>query len=199
MGKIEQIFRQRDLGALDAILGTAILATSVFMWAERSKAVDPDVETADSWAWQLWQIGPLVFSLVGVGLLWANTRRVAWVRTLFLSLLGLVILINRYTDGFGDHVFNVWYTVDPLFVACATVAAFTGWHRVLAQRKTSGSINLFSLCAAELAAGLGIAVLICNFFFFTNATVWQILDPLMLLALLIWAIAARRTNVGNTI
>ena len=199
MGKIEQIFRRRDLGALDAILGTAILATSVFMWAERSIADDPDVETADSWAWQLWQIGPLVFSLVGVWLLWANTRRVAWVRTLFMSLLALVILINRYTDGFGDHVFNVWYTVDPLFVACATVAAFTGWHRVLAQRKTSGSINLISLCAAEIAAGLGIAVLICNFFFFTNATAWQILDPLMLLALLIWAIAAPRTNVGNAI
>ena len=70
MGKIEQIFRRRDLGALDAILGMAILAASVFMWAERSKAVDPDVETADSWAWQLWQIGPLVFSLVGVWLLW---------------------------------------------------------------------------------------------------------------------------------
>lgn len=199
MGTIQQIFRRRDLGALDAILGTAILASSVFMWGERSIAVDPDVETVDSWAWQLWQIGPLVFSLVGVGLLWRSTRHVAWVRTLFLSLLALVILINRYTDGFGDHVFNVWYAVDPLFVGCAAVASYTGWRRVLAQRKESGSVDLFSLYAAEIAAGLGIAVLICNFFFFTNGTVWQILDPLMLLALLIWAIAARRTNVGDAI
>ena len=194
---IEHTFRRRDLGALDAILGTAILVASVFIWAERSIAVDPYVETSDSWAWQLWQIGPLVFCLVGVWLLWRNTRHVAWVRTLFLSLLASVFLVNRYTDGFGDHTSNVWYTVDPLFVACAAVASYTGWRRVTAQREDSGSANLFSLAATGIAVGLGIPVLICHFFFFTNGTAWQILDPLMILALLTWAIGARRTNVGD--
>lgn len=199
MSMIDHIFRRRDLGVIDSFIGAGILVVAVFTWAERSVMVhpDPSVEVVDNWKWQLWQIGPVVFSLIGVWLLWRNTSKVPWFRTLCLSSLAMAILLNQYTDVF-NHSGNLWLTIDPLFIACATVAICTGWRRVMAQRHGMESGNPFTLIAAVVATGMAVAVLV-NAYFTNDVGAWNILDPLMILSLLTWAIAARRTNVGDAI
>ena len=59
--------------------------------------------------------------------------------------------------------------------------------------------NPFTLIAAAIATGLAVVVFIFAYFFIWESTAWDILDPLIILALLTWAIAARRTNVGDAI
>ena len=197
MSMIEHIFRRRDLGVIDSFIGAGILVVAVFAWAERSSMVDPNAELADNWKWQLWQIGPVVFSIVGVWLLWRNTSKVPWVRTLCLSSLALAILLNQYTDIF-NYSGNLWNTIDPLFIACGTVAVGAGWGRVMAQRQGMEPASPFTLIAVIIALGLAVAVL-ANNYFVNDLGAWDILDPLMILALLTWAIGARRTNVGDAI
>lgn len=198
MSMIDHIFRRRDLGVIDSFIGAGILVVAVFTWYHSSEVVDPNAELADNWKWQLWQIGPVVFSLVGVWLLWRNTSKVPWVRTLCLASLAVAILLNRYTDTF-NHSNNLWFTIDPLFIACATVAICTGWRRVMAQRQGIEPANPFTLIAAAIATGLAAAVFIFAYFFSYEEIAWETLDPLMILALLTWAIGARRTNVGDAI
>lgn len=198
MSMIEHIFRRRDLGVIDSLIGAGILVVAVFAWAERSAVVDPNAELSDNWKWQLWQIGPLAFAIVGVWIMWRNTSKVPWVRTLCLSALAVAILLNQYTDIF-NHSNNLWYTIDPLFIACATVAICTGWRRVIAQRQGLEPANPFTLIAAVIATGLAVAGFVFAYFFFSQETAWDILDPLWILALLTWAIGARRTNVGDAI
>ncbi|MCY3578288.1 MAG: hypothetical protein OXH53_13345 [bacterium] len=198
MSMIEHIFRRRDLGVIDSFIAAGILVVTVFTWTERSVMVDPDTELSDNWKWQLWQIGPVVFSIVGVWLLWRNTSKVPWIRSLCLSSLAMAFLLNQYTDVFKDSN-NFWNTVNPLFIACATVAICSGWRRVMAQRQGMEPANPFTLIAAVIATGLAVAVFIFAYFFIWEATAWNVLDPLAILALLTWAIAARRTNVGDAI
>ena len=199
MSMIQHIFRRRDLGVIDSFIGAGILVVAVFAWAERSVVVHPDryAEVVDNWKWQLWQIGPVVFSLIGVWLLWRNTSKVPWFRTLCLSSLAVAILLNNYTDVF-NYSGNLWLVINPLFVACATVAICTGWRRVMAQRQGMEPANPFTLIAAVIASGMAVAVLV-NVYITNDGGAWNILDPLMILSLLTWAIAARRTNVGDAI
>ena len=197
MSMIQHIFRRRDLGVIDSFIAAGILVVAVFTWAERSEMVDPNTDLADNWNWRLWQIGPVVFSLIGVWLLWRNTSKVPWFRTLCLSSLAMAILLNQYTDIFDGSV-NLWNTIDPLFIACATVAVGTGWGRVMAQRQGMEPASPFTLIAVVIALGLAASVLVNNYFVGDEGA-WDILDPLMILSLLTWAIAARRTNVGDAI
>lgn len=197
MSMIQQIFRRRDLGVIDSFIGAGILVVAVFAWAERSEMVDPNTDLADNWNWRLWQIGPVVFSLIGVWLLWRNTSKVPWFRTLCLSSLAVAILLNQYTDIFDGSV-NLWNTIDPLFIACATVAVGTGWGRVMAQRQGMEPASPFTLIAVVIALGLAVSVFVNNYFVGDEGA-WDVLDPLMILSLLTWAIAARRTNVGDAI
>ncbi len=189
---INHIFRRRDLGALDAILWLAMLVVAVFTWTERSVVVDPDFELSRSWEWQLWQAPPLVVSVIGVWILWRNTHRVPWVRTLALSLLAVSILINQYTNTFGDYALNVWYTIDPLFLAFAIVAASSAWG----LRKDPGPTAVTAQLVATSAAALGVALFIYAYFTNDNETAFEIIDPFVIVALLIWAIAARRVEVN---
>ena len=195
MSLIDHIFRRRDHGVIDSLIGIGILVVAVFAWVERSAAVDPDAELADSWQWQLWQIGPVVFSFAGVWLLWRNTSKVPWVRTVSLVALVMAILLNFYTDVF-NHSNNLWFTIYPLFIACASVAVCTGWRRVVAQRQGLEPSNPFTIAAAAIATGLAVNFFIFAYFF-TSEGHWRILNPLAILALLTWAIGARRTNVGD--
>ncbi len=197
MSVLEHIIRRRDLGVIDALLGAGILAVSVFMWAERSVVVDPGGEATDNWKWQLWQIGAVVLALGGVWLLWRNTSKVPWVRTLCLSSLATAVMLNQYTDVFNDSG-NLWLTIDPLYIACATVASSTGWRRVIAQRQGLEPASPFTPAAAIIASGMAVTMLV-NVYFTNDSGAWYILDPLMILTLLIWASAARRTNVGDAI
>ena len=197
MSMIEHIFRRRDLGVIDSLIGVGILVVAVFAWVERSTEIDPSGGLADNWKWQLWQIGPLVFALVGVWLMWRNTSKVPWVRTVSLVALAVAILLNQYTDIF-NHSGNLWFTIDPLFIACATVAICTGWRRVMAQRQGLEPANPFTAIAAAIATGLAVCFSIFAYFSTLEAP-WRVLDPLAILALLTWAIGARRTNVGDAI
>ncbi len=189
---VNHIFRRRDLGALDAILWLAMLVVAVFTWTERSVVVDPDFELSRSWEWQLWQAPPLVVSVIGVWILWRNTHRVPWVRTLALSLLAVSILINQYTNSFGDHALNVWYTIDPLFLAFAIVAVYSAWG----LRKDPGPTAVTAQLVAISASALGVALFIYAYFTNDNETAFEIIDPFVIVALLIWAIAARRVEVN---
>ena len=189
---VNHIFRRRDLGALDAILWLAMLVVAVFTWTERSVVVDPDFELSRSWEWQIWQVPPLVVSVIGVWILWRNTHRVSWVRTLALSLLAVSILINQYTNTFGDHALNAWYTIDPLFLAFAIVAAYSAWG----LRKDPGPTAATAQLVAISASALGIALFVYAYLTNNNETAFEIIDPLVIVALLIWAIAARRVEVN---
>ncbi|MCY4271242.1 MAG: hypothetical protein OXF00_01200 [bacterium] len=197
MSVLEHIIRRRDLGVIDSLLGAGILAVAVFMWAERSVVVDPGGEATGNWKWQLWQIGSVALALGGVWLLWRNTSKVPWVRTLCLSSLAMAVMLNQYTDVFNDSG-NLWITINPLYIACATVAGFTGWRRVIAQRQGLEPASPFTPAAATIATGMAVTMLV-NVYFTNDAGAWYILDPLMILTLLIWASAARRTNVGDAI
>ena len=197
MSMIEHIFRRRDLGIIDSLIGAGMLAVAVFMWAERSVEVAANAEGPDNWKWQLWQMGTVVLAIVGVWLLWRNTSKVPWVRTVCLTALAVTYLLNNYTDVFKGSG-NIWNTVNPLFIACATVAICTGWRRVMAQRQGMEPGNPFVFIAAVIATGMAVAVFV-NAYFTNNVSAWNVLDPLIILSLLIWASAARRTNVGDAI
>ena len=197
MSMIEHIFRRRDLGVIDSLIGAGILVVAVFAWAERSAVVGASAEGSDNWKWQLWQMGAVALSIVGVWLLWRNTSKVPWVRTVCLSALATAYLLNHYTDIF-KHSGNLWNTFNPLFIACATVAICTGWRRVIAQRQGLEPANPFVMLAAVIATGMAVAVFV-NAYFTGDEGAWNVLDPLIILALLVWAIGARRTNVGDAI
>lgn len=197
MSMIEHIFRRRDLGIIDSLIGAGMLAVAVFMWAERSVEVDANAEGPDNWKWQLWQMGTVVLAIVGVWLMWRNTSKVPWVRTVCLAALAVAYLLNNYTDVFKESV-NIWNTVNPLFIACATVAICTGWRRVMAQRQGMEPANPFVFIAAVIATGMAVAVFV-NAYFTNDDGAWNVLDPLIILSLLVWASAARRTNVGDAI
>jgi len=197
MSMIEHIFRRRDLGIIDSLIGAGMLAVAVFMWAERSVEVDANGEGPDNWKWQLWQMGSVVLAIVGVWLMWRNTSKVPWVRTVCLTALAVAYLLNNYTDIF-NYSGNIWNTVNPLFIACATVAICTGWRRVMAQRQGMEPANPFVFIAAVIATGMAVAVFV-NAYFTNDSGAWNVLDPLIILSLLIWASAARRTNVGDAI
>ena len=197
MSMIEHIFRRRDLGIIDSLIGAGMLAVAVFMWAERSVEVDANAEGPDNWKWQLWQMGTVVLAIVGVWLLWRNTSKVPWVRTVCLVALAVAYLLNNYTDVF-KYSGNIWNTVNPLFIACATVAICTGWRRVMAQRQGMEPTNPFVFIAAVIATGMAVAVFV-NAYFTNDSGAWNVLDPLIILSLLIWASAVRRTNVGDAI
>ncbi|MXW59560.1 MAG: hypothetical protein F4X68_09730 [Acidimicrobiia bacterium] len=197
MSMIEHIFRRRDLGIIDSLIGAGMLAVAVFMWAERSVEVDANAEGPDNWKWQLWQMGSVVLAIVGVWLMWRNTSKVPWVRTVCLTALAVAYLLNNYTDIF-KYSGNIWNTVNPLFIACATVAICTGWRRVMAQRQGMEPANPFVFIAAVISTGMAVAVFV-NAYFTNDSGAWNVLDPLIILSLLIWASAARRTNVGDAI
>ena len=68
----------------------------------------------------------------------------------------------------------------------------------MAQRQGLEPANPFTLIAVVIALGLAVAVFIFAYFV-SEETAWDVLDPLMILALLVWAIGARRTMVGDAI
>jgi len=138
------------------------------------------------WPWKLWQIGPLLLGFAGVWWLWLSTRQVAWVRSLALGTLALVVLANGYSDLFDDHWGNVWRTVNPLFIGCASVAAVALWRCECAVGRVS----------AVVSAGVG-ALVFANGYFVDNGVIWQILNPARMLAALAWAAVASQGNVAT--
>ena len=174
----------RDLRPIAAAAAVAFLALAIFAWTERTVLVDPEGLSVSYWPWKLWQIAPLLMGLGGVWWVWLSTRRVAWVRSLALGTLALVVLTNGYSDLFGDHWGDVWRTVNPLFIGSSTVAAVVLWR----SGHTAGRAG------AMVSAALG-ALVFANAYFVNNGVIWQMLDPVRMLAALAWAAGASQTNV----
>ena len=180
-----RLFAPRDLGAIAAIAAVAFVILAIFAWTERSDLIDPQDLSYEGWSWRLWQIGPLVFAFAGVWWIWLSTRRVPWVRSLALGILAAVVFTNAYTSAFGDYWGAVWRTVNPLFIATCSVSAVALWRCGC----TAGKI------AAAIPVALGV-VLFANAYFINNPVVWQIMDPVRMLTEIVWAAAARYSNVA---
>ena len=180
-----RLFAPRDLGAIPSVAAVAFVALAIFAWTERTDVVDPQGLSYTAWPWRIWQIGPLVIAFAGVWWVWLSTRRTAWVRSLALGILALVVFINAYTTGFGDHWGAVWRTVNPLFIASCSVTAVALWRCGCAAGKAGAAIS----------AGLA-GVLFANAYFINNAVVWQIMDPVRMLTEIAWAAGARYANIA---
>ena len=174
----------RDLRPIPAAAAAAFLTLAIFAWTERTILVDPEGLSVPYWPWKLWQIAPLLMGLGGVWWVWLSTRRVAWVRSLALGTLALVVLANGYSDLFGDHWGDVWRTVNPLFIGSSTVAAVVLWR----SGHTAGQV------CAVVSAALG-GLVFANAYFVNNGVIWQMLDPVRMLTALVWAAGASQTNV----
>ena len=162
-----KLIAPRDLGPVPAAAATTFLALAIFAWTERTVLVDPDHMSVPYWPWKLWHLGALAVTLPCVWWLWFSTRRVPWVRSLALGLIALAILTNAYTDLFGSQYYPVWRTINPLFISCSTIAAFTLWRLGSPEARV----------AALLSAGVG-GLLAANFYWADNAIVWDMLYPL---------------------
>ncbi len=183
---MQNLCRCRDLTALEAVIAAAFLVIALFGWSVGSAAVDPESLNVANWRWQLWQIGALLIAVPGVWWLWLGTQRVAWVRVLALGLFTLLVFVNTYTESlFGDYVGEVWQIVNPLFIAFAVIAAVELWR--------CGGIA--GLTGAAASAALGVVDFI-NAFLVDHDILWQIMDPLMMLAALAWAAWALCGNVA---
>lgn len=180
------LFAPRDLGPIPAVAAAAFVALAVFALTERTVLADPEGLSVPYWPWKLWQIGPLAIGLGGVWWVWLSTRRVPWVRSLALGILGLMVLANAYTDLFGDHWGNVWRTINPLFIGASTVAGVALWRCGC----TSGRV------AAVISLTLG-SLVFANGYFIDNGVIWQILDPLRMLTSVAWAAGACVTNFSG--
>jgi len=174
-----KLIAPRDLGPIAAASATAFLALAIFAWTERTVLVDPDGLSVPHWPWKLWQIGPLVMGIAGVWWLWLSTRRVTWVRSLALGILALVVLLNGYGDLFGGHWGNVWRTVNPLFIGSSIVAGVSLWRSGCTAARGG----------AVVSVGLG-ALLFANAYFVDSGVLWQILNPVRMLAALVLAAVA---------
>ena len=175
------------MGSIAAIAAVAFVALAIFAWAEKTSVVDPNELSTSYWPWRLWQLGPLVIALAGVWWLWFSTRRVAWVRGLALGVFALAVLANTYSGLFGDYSAEVWQTVNPLFIAFSSVAAVALWRCGCAAGRV-GTV---------IAAALGIVIFI-NAYFTNNVILWQIMDPLMMLAALAWAAGVLHIEVETS-
>ena len=182
-----RLFAPRDLAPIPALAMTTFVALAIFGWTERTDLVDPDNLSVPYWPWKLWQIAPLLMGLGGAWWIWASTRRVPWVRSLALGILAAVVLVNGYSDLFGDHWGNVWRTVNPLFIGSSTVAAVALWRCGCIEARIGALVSL----------GLG-ALVFANAYFVNNGTLWQALDPIRMLTELAWAAGASQVNVATS-
>ncbi len=166
----------RDLRPIPALAAVAFVFLATFAWSERTVLVDPDGMSVPYWPWKLWQGGALLLGIGGAWWVWLSTRRVYWVRSLALGMLTVVVFANAYSGVFGDYGGDVWRTVNPLFIACSSVAAVALWR--------SGSPA--ARVGAVVSAALG-AALFANAYFVDYGDAWQFLNPLLMLASLAWA------------
>lgn len=180
-------FCRCDLNAVQAIAGAALVAIALFAWAVGLRAVspaDPDIDLARPY-WLLWQLGALAIAFGGVWQPWFGTRRAAWTRSLALGVFTLAIFLNAYTGGFGDYDSEVWLTVNPLFIAFGSVAALALWRCGCVAGRV-GAVIVAALVVVDFI----------NAYFTNHGVVWQVMNPLMMLASLAWAAGASRANVA---
>ena len=181
-----RLIAPRDLGPVPAVAAAAFVALAIFAWTERTVLVDPDGLSVPHWPWKLWQIGPLLMGFGGVWWVWLSTRRVPWVRSLALGAVALAVLANGYSDLFGDYRGDVWRTVNPIFIGASSVVAVALWRCGCAAGRAG----------AVVSAALGVLVF-ANAYFVNDGVLWQILNPVRMLAAVAWAAGAGQANVAT--
>ena len=177
-GEFKTMFKSiapRDLALIPALAAVAFVFLATFAWAELTDLVDPDDMSVPHWPWKLWQAGALALAIAGVWWVWLSTRQVPWVRSLALAVLAAAVFANAYTAVFGESSGDVWRTLNPIFIGCASVAAVALWR--------SGSAA--GRAGALVSAALG-AALFANAYFIDYGDAWQFLNPLVILASLGW-------------
>lgn len=180
---LRQLIAPRDLGPIPALAITAIVALAIFAWTERTEIADPDGLSVPYWPWKLWQIPPFVLGFGGVWWIWLSTRRVTWVRSLALAILAATVFANYYSEVSGDYWGDVWRTVNPLFIASASVAGVALWRNGSTEARVG----------AVLSVAMGVLIL-GNGYFVNNGDLWPILTPARMLTALAWAAVASEGN-----
>lgn len=179
--------QRRNLSAIELLLGAAFIVVALFTWNHHTTVVDPDSLSTENWRYQLWQIGTLVMAAAGATWFWTNGQSHPRIRTLAMVLLALSIFLNAYTEEiFGDHLGTVWEVIDGLVVTLSVVIALSLWRCGCASGRVVAVISVVT----------GVLVLI-NYVFVNNETLWSALDPIMMLLILVWAAAGLSPTVGG--
>ena len=121
----------------------------------------------------------------GAWWVWRNTRNVKSAWALILVGFAVVVFVNYYGDHsadfsaspFGKNTQAVWESINALVVGFSVAGALALWERGGTAYRVG----------AGLALAFGVLDLI-NATFLQNGTLWQIIDPLVILAALYWAV-----------
>ena len=176
---------RQNLGVAGSLAAAAVVAAMLYAWIDAGTVVSETRLNVDSWAWKIWQFAALLIAVIGVWWIWRNTRNVPSAWALILTGFAVVVFVNMYGDHssdfsaspFGENTQTVWECVNALVVGFSVAGALTLWQR--------GSMAY--RVGAVLAVAFG-AIYLINANFLQIGTIWQIIDPLIILAALYWAV-----------
>ena len=186
---------RRNLGVAGALAAAAVVAAMLFAWIDAGSVVSETRLNVDSWGWKIWQFAALLIVVPGVWWIWRNTRYVPSAWALILTAFAVVVFVNLYGDHssdfsaspFGENTQTVWECINALVVGFSIAGALTLWER-------GGTAYRIG---ALLALAFG-AIDLINAIFLQHGTIWQILDPLIILGALYWAVDEVRPGDAPT-
>ena len=176
---------RHDLGLAGSLGAAAVVAAMLFAWIDAGTVVSETRLNVDSWGWKIWQFAALLIVVPGVWWIWRNTRNIPSAWALILTAFAVVVFVNMYGDHssdfsaspFGENTQTVWECINALVVGFSLAGALALWQRGGTPYRV-GSVLAIAFGAIDLV----------NANFLQNGTIWQILDPLMILAALYWAV-----------
>lgn len=176
---------RHNLGFAGSLAAAAVVAAMLFAWIDAGSVVSETRLNVDSWGWKIWQFAALLIAVPGVWWLWRNTRNVKSAWALVLVGFAVVVFVNMYGDHssdfsaspFGENTQTVWESINALVVGFSVAGALTLWERGGAACRVG----------ALLALAFG-ALDFINANFLQIGVLWQIIDPLIILAALYWAV-----------
>ncbi|MDE2898692.1 MAG: hypothetical protein OXO54_10255 [Chloroflexota bacterium] len=186
---------RHNLGFAGSLAAAAVVAAMLYAWIDAGSVVSETRINVDSWGWKIWQFAALLITVPGVWWLWRNTRNVKSAWALILVGFAAVVFVNYYGDhsedfsasAFGENTQAVWESINALVVGFAVAGALALWQRGGTAYRVG----------ALLALAFGVLDLI-NATFLQNGTLWQILDPLIILAALYWAVDEVRPAASSS-
>lgn len=176
---------RHNLGFAGSLAAAAVVAAMLYAWIDAGSVVSETRLNIDSWGWKIWQFAALLIAVPGVWWLWRNTRNVKSAWAVILAAFAVVVFVNYYGDHsadfsaspFGENTQTVWETINALVVGFAVAGALALWERGGTAYRVG----------AVLALAFGVLDLL-NAAFLQIGVLWQIIDPLIILAALYWAV-----------
>ena len=176
---------RHNLGFAGSLAAAAVVAAMLFAWIDAGSVVSETRLNVDSWGWKIWQFAALLIAVPGVWWLWRNTRNVKSAWAVILAAFAIVVFVNYYGDHsadfsaspFGENTQTVWETINALVVGFAVAGALALWQR-------GGTAYRVGAVLALAFGGLDLL----NATFLQISVLWQIIDPLIILAALYWAV-----------